>query len=835
MRMVDVNRRRTDGDETWFRLIDWTKGQKPAERMSAQILQFEGFTYIDPTHPLGGKDGAKDIICLKDDIKWIGAVYFPRGQKPFREIKKKFIADYLGVEKNNAEGFVFVTNQELKSSERTQLCTQYGDKQIAIYHLDRITHILNNPANYAIRLEYLDITMSPDELISHLTEKDNSYLKMLQEIKDMMTRNSNEKENGEPHEVVIKLEQNNVAENTYEPTANNVPIPHQLYAIFKTLNDSLDANSSTTELNETVLGELDTVRLHLFSHSLMYKYYTNETLGNHVVHLLYKYKDRLELNPTERNLIFETMLSDSNDLIASWYWLNFYDSESFISVIIDLAYHNTNLRKIVFSILKKLELWIPEASLHLIKEFLTDNDKFFLKELLEYCAIWGDETIIPYLELSELHGEELATDLEKTKLSILSKPNPLDIFNQVVQSKDEHIPQIVLDNVSRVSSKISEELLIEGTFHPNITVKSLSISEIVERNLLSQNSANTIFKPKQNMEVSFDCINKLIQNNIVLSEEYITDCLELEEQDEMIFQLYRSYPLETLKEKIEYYSLHGDIAYKVLAVFHYEEVRGSIRKDIEENFQRLEQERVDYINKLILDSLNDVQDSEKPAIVRSMTDRLKGRPDENTSNFIKSRYTAAALSALSLHGTESDVFWARKLISSKYRNVKLSAVQLLEKFGDISDLEVLLEVAENSYGILLHHACRTILKIQATPDSSLIVRMINSKQHDMVSFTINHLLNCNIDVDSLLYKFLFNEKDYLRLQVLAYYVKKLTEDELKLFLIEYIDSGNYYYNVVCWLDRILYSPELLKQKYKKLLLKKIEVIESVVPSNLYKH
>ena len=45
-------------DETWHRLRESTKGQPPSERLAAQILINEGFTDVDQSHPLGGRDGA---------------------------------------------------------------------------------------------------------------------------------------------------------------------------------------------------------------------------------------------------------------------------------------------------------------------------------------------------------------------------------------------------------------------------------------------------------------------------------------------------------------------------------------------------------------------------------------------------------------------------------------------------------------------------------------------------------------------------------------------------------------------------------------------------------
>lgn len=105
-------------DETWHRLRDWTNGQAPSERLAAQILLHEGYKAFDPGHPLGGKDGAKDGLAIKDGKKWLMAVHFPRGQLKFNSIKKKFLEDIKGVKLNNVDALAFVTNQELRLAER---------------------------------------------------------------------------------------------------------------------------------------------------------------------------------------------------------------------------------------------------------------------------------------------------------------------------------------------------------------------------------------------------------------------------------------------------------------------------------------------------------------------------------------------------------------------------------------------------------------------------------------------------------------------------------------------------------------------------------------------
>jgi len=127
-------------------LLDWKVGSGMSERLAAQVLRAEGFAAIDPAHPLGGPDGLSDVTCERGGTKWRAAAYFPRGQKSFPTISKKFKHDARG---RTAEmGFIFVTNQELRLGEREQLrhlATASGVNSAEIYHLERIAGILDAP------------------------------------------------------------------------------------------------------------------------------------------------------------------------------------------------------------------------------------------------------------------------------------------------------------------------------------------------------------------------------------------------------------------------------------------------------------------------------------------------------------------------------------------------------------------------------------------------------------------------------------------------------------------------------------------------------------------
>jgi tetratricopeptide (TPR) repeat protein len=148
-------------DETWHRLLQWTSNQGPSERLAAQVLLHEGFRHLDPSHPLGGRDGKKDAVMWRGDDMWIMAVYFPRGQQSFRDIKNKFAADLAGVASNGASGIAFVTNQELSLAEREDLRSS-AKSPCDIYHLERLVAILDQPSMAKIRAQFLNIDAGGD-------------------------------------------------------------------------------------------------------------------------------------------------------------------------------------------------------------------------------------------------------------------------------------------------------------------------------------------------------------------------------------------------------------------------------------------------------------------------------------------------------------------------------------------------------------------------------------------------------------------------------------------------------------------------------------------------
>jgi hypothetical protein len=144
-------------DETWHRLSRWTGAAAKSQALAGQVLLAEGFTSLDPSHPLGGPDGGQDALCQKDGATWVMAVYFPRGQKTFSSTKRKFLHDLAGVAANRASAIAFVSNQEMTLSQRKSLKKAAKRKRVEIYHLDRLASVLDQPGMAGVRHQFLGI------------------------------------------------------------------------------------------------------------------------------------------------------------------------------------------------------------------------------------------------------------------------------------------------------------------------------------------------------------------------------------------------------------------------------------------------------------------------------------------------------------------------------------------------------------------------------------------------------------------------------------------------------------------------------------------------------
>ena len=74
-------------------------------------------------------------------------------------------------------------------------------------------------------------------------------------------------------------------------------------------------------------------------------------------------------------------------------------------------------------------------------------------------------------------------------------------------------------------------------------------------------------------------------------------------------------------------------------------------------------------------------------------------------------------------------------------------------------------------------------------------------------------------------EFLNDEKDHKRLFAVSFFSQKYNKNKLEdLIKVCHSNRNGYYFDVICWLDRLIYSPEPINSYYKSELIDKIKKI-----------
>ena len=82
----------------------------------------------------------------------------------------------------------------------------------------------------------------------------------------------------------------------------------------------------------------------------------------------------------------------------------------------------------------------------------------------------------------------------------------------------------------------------------------------------------------------------------------------------------------------------------------------------------------------------------------------------------------------------------------------------------------------------------------------------------LIKFLYSNILQKKSEIAITL---LNNKNDENRIKGLSIYLKNKTIKEIENFLSKYIAQGTYYYNIISWIDKLLYTKGIFRKYYKK--------------------
>ena len=553
--------------------------------------------------------------------------------------------------------------------------------------------------------------------------------------------------------------------------------------------------------------QFNIARFYLIASTWLSQKYSTELLDAHCINILFKYRANVKLTSTEHNYIFRTIVGQNANNVPGWFWIKDIDPDKMRDMLFYYATSDNNMAVRINAIeslklakLRPMEEWFKNFNIFEI--LLADKSDEIKKATLSYLALLGDEADLKLLDgLLKDRESSIYNDALASRISIMLKIDANHAFSELLISPENLNKDDLIDNLENVKEKLNETLLINALNTSALNIRIFASNVLLNRNKLTMDLINQILKC-QHYKLKEICYKELLRQGKKVNPEVIKEDLEKSyvTKHDLLADAYNQLTDQELSSKIDWYEVDGPIAYKILAKRDIENMKDEVRRDLNTQFEKLHETSIGQL-KLKFGEL-----------ANSVSDKLSVHDE-----FIRQRYIAAGLSVLAEYCEPQDIWIARKYINLDDIDIKISATKIISKYGSFSDIESLMELCKNSYGELKDLAANATLMI--SPGLNGAARLlISTNDATLIKFALKSI--CNQDIEQLkgiVEPMLKNQNENIRSIALHYLINKYSNDELQSLLDRYIDQTDYYYNVVFWLDRVIYAKPPLRDVFIKQL------------------
>ena len=565
------------------------------------------------------------------------------------------------------------------------------------------------------------------------------------------------------------------------------------------------------------IGVEERVRLFVLAGSLLpYTVRLNE-VGNHVLHRMYLNRNNEILTDNEKHLIYTTLLRDSWNRKTGWFWLRKIGSKRIVQRLEQDAVSQTgddNSREGAIKILQLLEP--TKAEISLVK-IVKDCEHMQKRKILDYLCVHGSRKSLDAVsKLTDGEHEGVTSKAILAKIGILSRHEPAQAVGIMIEEakKEQNIREEALPE--KIISVMSTRNLRKFSAHYMCALKALA-----------KRGKATGVELKKMFESDIPEIRFLGYSGL-LKQGSIFDPVEIRNKwprtptahwgffpsyrtegetwlEKTLLEAYLKMPIVELEENVEFTRQKG-IVYLAWGLRGGDSVVEIIRGDVKGKFERLKTARLAKIEGM----------DEDDARIQKMKDDL-----QTIESNVVAELTVSALKVLKKNGNAGDKVIAKTFLKSEEVHVRASAVDLFAKYAGKRDVDALLEIAISGDAECRLFATKKILKLDA--GEKCIQILLQSDYSDVVKEVVCWYIAKKERLDWIRLSTLLNSKDeYIRLFATAYAVKTLARQKLVSLLKRYLSGKTYYYDVVCWLDRVLYAPRNLAQGYKRMLIGKLD-------------
>lgn len=627
---------------------------------------------------------------------------------------------------------------------------------------------------------------------------------------------------------------------------NKQPPHEQVLQMLDSIKNAVEGtNFDKLSPDPSELDSFMVVRHHLLSTALMSLQISSVMPGIRDTHRLYLYRDRLKTLPVEMILLLRTLINDADGLIPGWYWFSWMEEKALKTILFDFALRDRNagVRARAWEMLAAARIppiEDPATWSEYLKTMLSD-EAHVKKASMSYLGVVGTKRDLLMIK-NGLDDPSISGEATISRLLVLARTNPAQVLT-------ESIPQFLPDKKRIISElkanagNLSNAVLLRALQNKDTDedIKFLAIEELKRKNGLTDDIASSLLEDSSG-RVAEVCYRHLIQHGKTFSpiDIYVKVHDETYNRQHgsdnffrdppyadakaVILEIYKSYPEKELWELVDWQQDIdlGYVAYKALALYHFNKVSSRIRDDLNQEFksyadpyfeaatirrikQKEEEKSQPFSMNLFSSGFASAWNRKRNEKELTPEDSAKSDTEE-----VKSKYIAAALAGIARNGEPDDIIFGRRYLKRDEYDVLVEAVEIIKRFGDEDDIQNLINVVKKKEGVLQVSAALTALRL--SPDVKETARaLLLAAKEDLASVVIGYLAD-EQDVGAIsefLEPLLLEESDIVRRKVVAFFAKKFTKEELEELLGRYTTQA-YYYDVVCWLDKVLYAPTQLK-------------------------
>ncbi len=553
-------------------------------------------------------------------------------------------------------------------------------------------------------------------------------------------------------------------------------------------------------------------RLYLLAASLLDRNEFSDELGVHQVQALYREREGLRLAPRELSLLTRALLADRYTNKVGWFWVRHLSSRQIHDYLLSLCENepDDDVRTACVKLLNSV--WSKRVE-GVVCRLLPELPKNARLAGLSTLAEVGSEECLSVLEgLSEGDDPQIVAAARKSTFAILLRHTRSRAGSFVAKLDTDEIAPL-LSEVETAIEKLGVASLRRLREHPDGLVKQLATRELAKRGHLDKAELRQL-ADSDDGEDRYVAYSALIRQGETFDPEEVRDnwpkasahVLQVLGShgwcDDAVMRVMEALPTAEVRRHVTWLGPSNWLAYLVLGLRDWVSMSTTVRNDLVSGFVRIREE---FVRGELADLMADGR-------------RIEQRVAE-LDEFITSQFTVAALRILLRRGHKKDLRFAKKYLTSESPDIKRSAQELLVKLAGKDEIASLVQIALNDTGEVAVMAGRRALSLDR--QRQVRDRLLRSDNELVVKLCLQRALERREAVpdDEVAY-LLQHEKVVIRVMAVAYLVEASAAQRQKLEKIikQYTHNESYYYNVVCWLDCVVYAPQTFRRAFRKKLV-----------------